>query len=114
MSFEYSIPFNSASLVGTFGNGVATGTLSAGGKQWTFKVPVVTAPSGLYRASANVRNAKVVGGWIVLPNGILVGALNRNGVTEPGTPLDPASRSTNIDGTPVTAYAVDGTTSLND
>jgi hypothetical protein len=103
-----------ATLVGTFGNGVASGTLSAGGKRWTFKVPVVTAPSGLYRASANVRNAKIVGGWIVLPNGVQVGALNRNGVTEPGTPLDPTSRSTTIDGSPVTAYAVDGTTSLND
>jgi serine/threonine-protein kinase len=105
---------NNANLTGTFGNGVATGTLSAGGKQWTFKVPVVTAPSGLYRASATVRNAKVVGGWIVLPNGNQVGVVNRAGVPEPATTLDVTSRSAVVDGTPVTAYAVDGTAPLND
>src|SRR5262245_19901615 len=55
-----------ASLQATYGNGVAKGRVTAAGKTWTFTIRVVKPPSGLYRASATVRNAKVVGGWILV------------------------------------------------
>jgi hypothetical protein len=93
-----------ATLVGTYANGVATGTLTAGGQQWTFSVRVVTAPSGLYRASANVRNARVVGGWICVQGQGCVGTYTIDGEnTSPGPALDQATGTAVIEGTTVRA-----------
>lgn len=88
--------------------GTATGTVSAGGRQWTFSVPTVTAPSGLYRAVANVRNAKVVGGWIILPGGSQVGIVTKDGQPTTAARLDPESLTATVDGTQVTAVPQDG------
>jgi len=98
-----------ASLTGSYGNGVAAGSVSATGKTWTFSVGTVKAPSGLYRATATVRNAKVVGGWIVLANGEQVGVLNVAGDEEPAPPLNTATNTANVGGTVITAGPVDGT-----
>ncbi len=98
-----------ASLTGTYANGVAAGSVTATGKQFTFSVKSVKPPSGLYRASANVRNAQIVGGWIVLEDGTQVGVLQVGQATEPAPPLDTATNSTTVDGTPVSVTAVDGT-----
>jgi len=89
-----------ASLQATYGNGVAKGKVSAAGKTWTFTIRVVKPPSGLYRASATVRNAKVVGGWILV-NGKQVGLLEVGDATEPAPLVDTATGTTTIDGTPV-------------
>jgi hypothetical protein len=48
------------------GGGEAKGWLSVGGKKWSFVAPAVKKPSGLYRATALVRGAKLRAGWIVL------------------------------------------------
>ncbi len=96
-----------ARLVGKYSS-TATGGVNAGGRQWTFAVPIVTAPSGLYRAVANVRNARVVGGWILLPGGAQVGIVTRNGQPATAARLDPSSRTATVDGTQVTAVAQDG------
>lgn len=99
---------NNASLAGTFGGGKATGTVVAAGKQWTFTAPAIAPPSGLYRAVADVRNAKVVGGWIVLPDGSQVGVVTTNDVPAAAAPLTLPAGTTTVDGTTITAAAVTG------
>jgi len=96
-----------ASLTGTLANGAANGTVTAAGRQWTFTAAVVAPPSGLYRASANVRGAQVVGGWIVLPNGQQVGMVDY-GDHEEAAPALTGTAAT-LGGTPVTAVPLDGT-----
>jgi hypothetical protein len=58
-----------------------------------FRAPVVRPPSGLYRASATVRGAQVVGGWIVLPGGDQVGLVDYEQRPRPAPLLDPAAGS---------------------
>ncbi|MDR8412706.1 hypothetical protein MTP10_28740 [Nonomuraea sp. 3-1Str] len=58
--------FGGAAAGATLGDGKAKGWLKVGGKRWTFDAPVVRKPSGLYRATAQVRGAKIRAGWIVL------------------------------------------------
>lgn len=99
---------NNASLAGTFGGGKATGTVVAAGRQWTFTAPAVAPPSGLYRAVADVRNAKVVGGWIVLPDGSQVGVVTTDDVPAPAGPLTLPAGTTTVDGATITAAAVTG------
>jgi hypothetical protein len=64
---------HNASLIAQIGGGRAGGDLEFGGKEWSFKAPTVKKPSGLYRASAIVRGAKVRAGWIYLDDGSRVG-----------------------------------------
>jgi hypothetical protein len=64
---------HNASLIAQIGGGRAGGDLEFGGKEWSFKAPTVKKPSGLYRASAVVRGAKVRAGWIYLDDGSRVG-----------------------------------------
>jgi hypothetical protein len=100
------------SLSGTFANGRATGDVKAGKKSWHFTAGVVKPPSGLYRAAANVRNAKVVGGWIVLADGSQVGITSTDGKPESAQPLNIDSLTSTVDDTPLTASAVDGDSAL--
>jgi len=96
-----------ASLTGTVAGGTASGTVTAVGRQWTFTAPTVTAPSGLYRAAAQVRGAQVVGGWIVLANGEQVGMIDFGDHEESAPPLQ--GTSADLGGTPATAVRLDGT-----
>jgi serine/threonine-protein kinase len=95
-----------SSLNGSYGNVSAAGSVSAGGKQWVFTAPVAPEPAGLYRATAMVAGARVVGGWIVLANGEQVGVTNIDGRRVPAPALDVASGQANLDGTPLTAELV--------
>jgi hypothetical protein len=74
----------------------ATGNLVFGEDAFRFTAPVVERPSGLYRATEQVRGASVVGGWIVLPNGRQVGAVSFGGVEQPAPRLVPG-RNVRID-----------------
>lgn len=96
-----------AKLTGKYTDGKLSGTIRADGKKWTFGVETVKAPSGLYRAARNVRNAKVVGGWIVY-KGTQVGMLSTDGVETPAPPIDLTTGTVNIDGTTVQPAPVDG------
>jgi hypothetical protein len=98
-------------ISGTFGNGRAKGTVTVRGKSWTFDVAAVKKPSGLYRSSAKVRGAKVVGGWIVLEDGSQVGVLNRGGVEVPAPPIDVDAGTVTVDGQSLPAAQVDGSIS---
>ncbi|GAA4098448.1 hypothetical protein [Nonomuraea soli] len=63
--------FGGATLSATLGGGKAVGEVALGGKKWDFTAPTAKKPSGLYRASAIVRGARIKAGWIYLrnPNG---------------------------------------------
>jgi serine/threonine-protein kinase len=54
-------------LTGTLRGGRLRGTLTEVTRDRSFDLAAVHAPSGLYRATATVRGAAVVAGWIVLP-----------------------------------------------
>ena len=84
-------------LTGTFDKRRANGTVTAGGTTFRFDVGVVRKPSGLYRASAQVRNAQVRGGWIVV-GGRQVGILQVDGVPQPAPPLDLGTGSVVVNG----------------
>ena len=66
---------NGARLNATYYAKKANGDVVADGFHYTFSVPVVHKPSGLYRATADVRGATIKAGWIVLPDGTQVGSL---------------------------------------
>jgi serine/threonine-protein kinase len=97
-----------AKLTGTFGGGKAKGSVTSGSAYYTFTAPAVTKPSGLYRATAQVRNATVVGGWIVLADGYQVGVYTSDDVPRTAPPIDPATGAVTLDGTTLTAAYVDG------
>ena len=97
-----------AKLTGTYRKGVATGDISAAGRQYAFSAKPVAPPSGLYRASANVRNAQLVGGWIVLANGKQVGLVQLGASRFSAPPLDTTTRTVTVEGATVTVAAIDG------
>jgi hypothetical protein len=84
--------FGGASVTAAVSGGKATGELSIGAERWNFTAPTVRKPSGLYRATALVRGAKLVAGWIYLPNGRRVGLVTLDGepiqaeIPDPGEP----------------------------
>jgi serine/threonine-protein kinase len=96
-----------AELTGTFGGGRAKGTVSIEGEEFTFNVGLVKKPSGLYRATADVRGARLDGAWIVLADGTQVGLATYAGSTVPVEPLDTATRTTEIYGERITAVDVE-------
>jgi hypothetical protein len=97
-----------ANLTGTYGNGVSAGSVAADGKAWTFTAPVAQEPAGLYRATATVAGARVVGGWIVLPDGSQVGVMTEDGRRAPAPSLDVATGQASVEGTPIAAERIDG------
>jgi hypothetical protein len=98
----------SSTLTGTFDKDSAEGTVRAGGKNWTLDVPVAKKPSGLYRSTADIRNARVVTGWIVLSDGEQVGIANTDGALAPAPRLDVTGGSATVNGAKVIADAIDG------
>jgi len=95
-------------LTGTATGERLTGTLTTGGRSRPVDLKPVHKPSGLYRATADVRGAKVVGGWVVLPDGSQVGAWTADGgAPRPAPALDLATGSVVLDGVRLTAAAPD-------
>ncbi|MCF3121594.1 hypothetical protein IPZ68_18060 [Streptomyces arenae] len=64
-------------------------------------------PSGLYRATTEVRGARVDGGWIVLQDGSQVGVLTRDGEAAKAPRLDPDTGTARVDGTEITVRPVE-------
>ncbi|MGY3519701.1 hypothetical protein ACVMYR_25690 [Micromonospora sp. PTRAS2] len=96
-----------ATLTGTFDGSEATGKLTIGGDTTTFtaKATAGTAPV-VYRATPQLRDAGVDGGWILRPDGTQIGVLTWNGRPIPAPPLDPAFGTTIVEGLTVTARPV--------
>lgn len=83
------------------------GSVTVDGERRTFSLAKAKKPSGVYRATATVRGAQVVGGWVVLPDGTQVGLLTRDGVPGPAPAVDPATGAVTVDDTPLTATEPD-------
>lgn len=88
------------SLKGTYGGGQVKGTVTAGVKSWGFTIKPATAPSGLYRSAAALRN-KLDASWVVLPDGRQVGVQKKNGETSEAPPFDVNSKTATVDGTKI-------------
>ncbi|WP_327427637.1 hypothetical protein [Streptomyces sp. NBC_01236] len=98
---------NGAELNGTLKDGKSIrGTVDLGGQRYGFTADKAVRPSGLYRATATVRGAKIDGGWIVLPGGKQVGILDRDGKPSTAPAIDPETGAVTIDGQTLTARPV--------
>ncbi len=95
-----------AELVAALRNGEIVGTVDDGKRTWRFTVRRVVEPSGLYRATAEVRGAKIDGGWIILQDGTQVGIVTRDGKPAAAPRIDPASGAVTVDGTRLNARPV--------
>lgn len=96
-----------AELNGTLKQGKRiSGTVDIGGGRHTFTADKAIKPSGLYRATATVRDAKVDGGWIVLRDGSQVGILTTDGTPSPAPEIDPETGAVTVDGQQLTARPV--------
>jgi hypothetical protein len=96
-----------ATLVATRGGGKVTGRITAAGGTWTFALPSVKKPSGLYRSTAKIRGANVVTGWVVLPDGSQVGMSRSGAAASPAPPIDLGTGQVTIQGMQVTAGLAD-------
>lgn len=83
-----------------------SGTVDVDGGRYAFTADKAKKPSGLYRATATVRGAKVDGGWIVLPDGRQVGILTRDGEPSQAPRIDPETGAVTVDGQQLTARPV--------
>nr|MDT0661537.1 hypothetical protein [Micromonospora sp. DSM 115978] len=97
-----------ATLTGTFDGDRAEGEVRIGKRSWTFDVAAATKPSGLYRSTADVRGARIVGGWIVLPDGTQVGLATVEGKVTAVSKLDTTSGKATVGAAQVTAAPVAG------
>ena len=101
---ELELAGEGGSLVAGYDDRRAIGEVTVAGRRWTFTIPAVAPPEGLYRFADTVAGgAEVVGGWIVLPDGSQVGVLVVDGAPRPAPELDPGTGSVTIDGQRVTA-----------
>ncbi|MFW6034456.1 MAG: hypothetical protein ACOC9R_04900 [bacterium] len=97
------------SLTGTLDDQQATGEAIADDITWTFTIEEVAPPEGLYRFADTVAGgAEVVGGWIVLPDGTQVGAVNVDGETGPASEIDLDTGEVPVEGVVVTPERVTG------
>jgi serine/threonine-protein kinase len=100
---ELDLTGERGSLTGDFDDLQASGQAAADDQTWTFTIEAVEPPEGLYRFADTIAGgAEVVGGWIVLPDGTQVGALNVDGQTQPAPALDVESGQATVSGTVVT------------
>jgi hypothetical protein len=100
---------NGAVLAGTVDKDHAKGKVTVGGRPSDFTVKAVSKPSGLYRAAADVRGAKIVGGWIVLKDGTQVGLATVGGRVTTPSDVDVTTGRATVDGSTVTAVPADPT-----
>ncbi|MEV8021011.1 hypothetical protein AB0O76_32700 [Streptomyces sp. NPDC086554] len=82
------------------------GTVDIDKKTWDFTADRAKKPSGLYRATTEVRGAEIDGGWIVLPDGQQVGILKEDGKPQKAPRLDPETGAVPFDGGTLTARPV--------
>ncbi|MEV6193837.1 hypothetical protein AB0M19_15755 [Streptomyces sp. NPDC051920] len=98
---------NGDELNGTLEDGkLIRGTADVKGQRYAFTADKAVKPSGLYRATATVRGAKVDGGWIVLPGGRQVGVVERDGTPSAAPEIDPETGAVTIDGQKIIARPV--------
>ncbi|HEY2094817.1 MAG TPA: hypothetical protein VGH72_00055, partial [Pseudonocardia sp.] len=74
-------------LTGSLSGGTLSGTVSAGGKSWTYTAAPAAAPAGLYRSKTPAATT----GWVKDSNGQVTGLVNAGGALRPAPALDPAT-----------------------
>ncbi|MGW7087721.1 hypothetical protein ACWGH2_30065 [Streptomyces sp. NPDC054871] len=95
-----------AKLNGTLAGNAVTGTVEIDKQPRDFTAARAKKPSGLYRATTEVRGAEIDGGWIVLPDGQQVGILKEDGKPRKAPRLDPETGTVPFDGGDLTARPV--------
>ncbi|MEU7577379.1 hypothetical protein AB0B50_07230 [Streptomyces sp. NPDC041068] len=95
-----------AKLNGRIADEKVRGTVDIDKETSKFTAEKAEKPSGLYRATTEVRGAKLDGGWIVLPDGSQVGILNRDGEPGKAPRIDPGTGTVRVDGDDITARPV--------
>jgi hypothetical protein len=97
-----------AKLTATFNATRAKGSVTVGDETYEFTAPTVKKPSGLYKATAEVRGAKVEGNWIVLPDGTTQeGMVTTNGVATGAPPINLTTGTATVGGEELTVVATD-------
>ncbi|MEV0093151.1 hypothetical protein [Streptomyces sp. NPDC050738] len=92
-----------AKLDGTLRGNKVDGTVTVRKQAWQFTAAKAVKPSGLYRATTEVRGAKIDGGWIVLQDGRQVGIVDSDGEPAAAPPIDPQTGAVTVNGTEITA-----------
>ncbi|MFC8132411.1 hypothetical protein [Streptomyces sp. NPDC057302] len=95
-----------AKLEGTLAGNAVRGKVEIDEQPRDFTAARAKKPSGLYRATTEVRGAEIDGGWIVLPDGRQVGILKEDGTPKKAPRLDPKSLTAPFDGGELTAAPV--------
>ncbi|MBO1332007.1 hypothetical protein [Streptomyces sp. VRA16 Mangrove soil] len=95
-----------AKLSGTLAGDRIRGTVTVADRPSAFTAQHAVKPSGLYRATTEVRGAKLDGGWIVLPDGRQVGIVTRDGAPGAAPRIDPETGAVTVDGEQLTARPV--------
>ncbi len=95
-----------AKLEGALKAEKVTGTVEIQGSTRSFTAAKAVKPSGLYRATAEVRGAEIDAGWIITQDGRQVGIVKRNGEPSSAPPIDPATGAVTVDGAELTARPV--------
>ncbi|MEB8343271.1 hypothetical protein [Streptomyces endophyticus] len=95
-----------AKLEGRLADDRVRGTAEIDKHPYGFTAKKAVKPSGLYRATTEVRGAKVDGGWIVLPDGRQVGIVRRDDKPSAAPRIDPDSGAVTVDGERLTARPV--------
>ncbi|MEU8891737.1 hypothetical protein [Streptomyces sp. NPDC048442] len=97
---------NGAKLEASTRGGKVAGEVEVADRKHDFSAAKAVKPSGLYRATNEVRGAKIDGGWIVLQDGRQVGVYTRDGKPSPAPEIDPATGAVAIDNAWLTARPV--------
>jgi len=99
-----------ASITAVYSGNKATGQITVGSQRWTFTLHLVHPPSGLYKATAEVRGARVDASWVVA-DGKQLGVQTTNGTGPQTAPaLDAATGRVDLGAGVVTAIHYDGET----
>ncbi|MGW7411901.1 hypothetical protein [Streptomyces sp. NPDC054863] len=97
---------NGTELEASTRGGKVTGEVEVESRKQDFTAAKAVKPSGLYRATNEVRGTKIDGGWIVLQDGRQVGIFTRDGKPYAAPEIDPATGAVAIDNAWLTARPV--------
>jgi len=95
-----------ARLSGTINEDRARGSVTVGKRTWEFHAPTAKPSSGIWKATAKVRGARVEAGWVVLDDGSQSGMFRRDGAGGATAPrLDTTTGTATIDGQQIVVTA---------
>jgi hypothetical protein len=103
-----------ARLTATINKDRARGSVTVGKRTWEFHAPTAKPGSGIWKATAEVRGARVEAGWVVLDDGTTqTGMVRRNGAGGTAAPpLDVTDGTATIDGQKVDVTATNPETGV--